>query len=312
MLMDKIVITGSSGFIGTSLSKYLNGQYELILIDKSPSKIELNHATYILEDIRNIKKEMIDGCIGIIHLASVSRVIWGEENPMDTWSINVEGTQHIINVAQELSKKPWIIYGSSREIYGEPRNFPVTENHIWAPINRYGYSKLAAEGLVNLYGLNNNIPILILRFSNVYGNTFDQMDRVIPKFLTRAINNLDLELQGSDNSFDFTHIDDTVEAIYLAINYIQKLNEYSNSNISFNICTGIETNLRELANIILEITNSSSNILETHKRSYDVTKFRGSWKLANSILSYEPKVLLREGILQLYNLIQSELFKVIL
>ncbi len=306
--MNKLCITGASGFIGTSLIKCLEANFSLVLIDIVPPKIQLNDKSkFIQMDVNNIETNHIEDCVGIIHLAAISRVIWGEERPLETWTVNVETTQHLLNIAQQMKNKPWIIYGSSREIYGEPNDLPVNEKNSWKPINRYGVSKLAAEGLIKLYGENNNVSTIILRFSNVYGNNFDQMDRVIPKFMKLAIQDDMLELQGSTNSFDFTHINDTINGLLLSIKYI---NTNRISSFCFNICTGVGTTLDELSKLILEITKSSSSIKETTRRSYDVNNYIGDFSLANEILQYEPKVELREGLIILYNLLVNEIQEV--
>ena len=314
VLMNKVVITGSSGLIGTSLFRELRNNYQLILIDNRYPKYDLNKCSqFILKDIRELTKDDLEGAIGIIHLAAVSRVIWGEERPLETWSVNVEGTQHLLNLALFVDTVKWIIYGSSREVYGEPTSFPVSDGHSLAPLNRYGVSKLAAEGLLNIFHKNTQIPALSLRFSNVYGSLFDQMDRVIPKFILQALNNEPLKIEGNQNTFDFTHINDTIKAIISAIKYLENGRITYDNKVKYNalnICTGRETKLLELGQLIIRLTNSSSSIQEVSPRSYDVKNFRGDWKIANNLLSYKPEIELEQGLKDYIELIRSQMIEV--
>jgi len=111
----------------------------------------------------------VDGqAVGVVHLAAVSRVIDGERDPARCWAVNVEGTRTVVEAAQSSPLRPWVIYASSREVYGQPSALPASEDCDRAPLNVYGRSKVAAEDLVTASGLAH----AIVRFSNVYGADF--------------------------------------------------------------------------------------------------------------------------------------------
>ena len=107
---------------------------------------------------------------GILHLAAISRVIDAEFNKNECTRVNVLGTKNILNQAPSLNCK-WFIFGSSREVYGEPNSFPVEEKGGVNPINYYGIEKVNGENLVEESCNKNNMAHSILRFSNVYGHS---------------------------------------------------------------------------------------------------------------------------------------------
>src|SRR4051812_1813057 len=111
----KILITGSAGLIGQTLSKQL--QQKGVQVVEFDTRLSLNTSGY--GDVRdlNLLNEAIKDCQGVIHLAAVSRVIWGEQNPQLCMDVNVQGTHNILKAAYQASPRPWVIFGSSREVY---------------------------------------------------------------------------------------------------------------------------------------------------------------------------------------------------
>ena len=138
----KVLVTGSEGLIGSELVKILRSKgYEIARLDIC-SVDRLSQG-----DVRDrlAVTRAIAGCIGVIHLAAVSRVLWGESDPELCWETNVRGTENILMAAAELNQKPWVIFSSSREVYGQPDCLPVVEDATLAPVNIYGRSKVAGE-----------------------------------------------------------------------------------------------------------------------------------------------------------------------
>src|SRR5207237_7735748 len=90
----------------------------------------------------------VEGCDGIVHLAAVSRVAWGEEDPPRCHRTNVDGTVNVIDAARGSARKPWLLFASSREVYGDAGLDPVREEAPMAPVNVYGRTKAEAENRV--------------------------------------------------------------------------------------------------------------------------------------------------------------------
>jgi len=287
----KILLTGSSGFIGSALKRLLeeNG-IEVVPFDIKNSP---------LEDIRDFSaiQSKVLGINGIIHLAAVSRVKIAHENPLECVNTNIGGMINVLESARLIrtdNNYPWVIFGSSREVYGESAILPVNESSSRKAINVYGASKLSGEELCKVYSENYGLKVRVLRFSNVYTGKNDHLDRVIPKFILQAINDEDLIINGTgEEIFDFTYIDDTIQGILGCVQEIERNNHLFDD---FNISTGIPISLKQLADTIIKKTQSKSIVEFTKPRSYDVNKFYADPSKAIKILEFLPKVTLDEGI----------------
>ncbi len=288
----RVVITGGAGLIGLGLTSLLKETAEIVVLDtRKPMQ---NGIEWVQGDIQEFDTHIHDlgDFDGIIHLAAVSRVIDAENDPLETWKVNVGGTLKILETIR--NKSPWIIYGSSREVYGEQTDFPVKETASRKPINVYGITKLTCERLVAEYIKSKKTKGAILRFSNVYGGANDHRTRVIPFFISQALKGEPLMLNGRSNTFDFTHLDDTVMGIIKTLEWIKKAKPGSCED--FNICTGKATTLERLADLVVEYTGSSSEIRDNTRREYDVNNFCGSWEKAENLLGYNPSIPIEKGL----------------
>lgn len=285
----KILITGSSGFIGSALKDFLEKQsIEVVLYDlKDTSQNDVKDFVKL--------KEKVKGVDGVVHLAAVSRVIVAYENPLECINTNVGGTVNVLEaVRQAQGKRPWVIFGSSREVFGESRPLPVTEETPCHPMNVYGIAKIAGEDLCKIFSKDYNLKTRVLRFSNVYTGKNDQLDRVIPKFIIQAAKNEDIIIHGTGQEiFDFTYINDTIQGIWGSIQEVEKSQQSYND---FLLSTGRPTSLQELAETIIKTLNSQSQIKYIEGRSYDVSKFYADPAKAKQILGYNPSIDLQEGL----------------
>jgi len=287
----KVLITGSSGFIGSALKRLLEEKgIEVIPFDIKDSP---------LDDVRDFSalQSKVLGIDGIVHLAAVSRVKIAHDNPLECINTNIGG---IINVLESVrlihsdNNFPWVIFGSSREVYGESAILPVNESSTRKAINVYGVSKLSGEELCKVYSNNYGLKVRVLRFSNVYTGKNDHLDRVIPKFILQAFNNEELIINGTgEEIFDFTYIDDTIQGIWSCV---QEIERDSHLFDDFNISTGVPISLKQLADTVIKKTRSKSTVEFTKPRSYDVNKFYASPSKAIKILGFLPKVTFDEGI----------------
>ncbi len=287
----KILLTGSSGFIGSALKRLLE--------EKGIEVIPFDIKDSTLDDVRDFPalQSKVLGINGIVHLAAVSRVKIAHENPLECVNTNIGGIINVLESARLIHADnifPWVIFGSSREVYGESAILPVNESSTRKAINVYGVSKLSGEELCKVYSDNYGVKVRVLRFSNVYTGKNDHLDRVIPKFILQAFNEEDLIINGTgEETFDFTYIDDTIQGIWGCIQEIEK-----NFHLfdDFNISTGIPISLKQLADTIISKTRSESKVEFTKPRSYDVNKFYANPSKAIKILKFLPKVTLDEGI----------------
>jgi len=282
--VTSILITGSSGLIGSHLSPLLERSgFQVVPFD-------LTGSDTILDKEKLSRK--LEGCGGIIHLAAVSRVVWGERDPVRCRLVNCKGTKNVIDAALVSKKKPWILYASSREVYGEPKTLPVKEDAFLNPLNVYACSKVQGEFLIN-QAKSQGLITSILRFSNVFGGIHDHGDRVIPAFCLGALSHKALKVEGSQNLFDFTYIEDVIRGILLAVLFLEQGKE---SLPPIHLTSGQGTTLMEAAEIILSKAQSFSKILISPPRHFDVSFFVGDPERAKNILGWGSTYTFEESI----------------
>jgi UDP-glucose 4-epimerase len=293
VLKNTILITGSKGLIGNALKKQLytlGFQVKGIDIAYPPSHLE--HGDF--QD-KELLKELASDCVGIVHLAGVSRVIAGEKNPSLCWNSNVEGTQKVLDTVKGLTSNPWFIYASSREVYGQPAELPVKEDAPLLPLNIYARSKAAAEELVLNYR-KQGLQTAIVRFSNVYGSTEDHPDRVIPAFCKAAAFGGTIRIEGGHHIFDFTYIDDVIAGI---IRVVDKLQSGCFDLPSLHLVSGQGTSLLQAAEMAKSVSKKPIKFLYAPSRTFDVGSFYGDPALSNRLLNWRAKIGIEEGITRL-------------
>ncbi|HVK70638.1 MAG TPA: NAD-dependent epimerase/dehydratase family protein [Polyangium sp.] len=292
-MVDRILITGSEGLVGRALSRVLARKgHDVACLDlRAPEGRGRG-------DVRNavdLGTAMHD-CDGVVHLAAVSRVVHAERDPDLCWSTNVTGMQLLLDVARASSRKPWVLFASSREVYGEPACLPVHEEAALAPVNVYGRSKVAGEEKT-LGARQAGLRTAVVRLSNVYGGTNDHSDRVVPAFVSGALSGRPLRVDGPDHTFDFTHLDDTVAGLVVMIEFLSQGAELP----PIHLVTGIPTTLMELARLAVEQAGRSASVVEAPPRTYDVCRFVGDPERAAALLGWAPRIGIREGLTRMMN-----------
>lgn len=282
----RILMTGSHGLVGTVMAGALAGRGDVVV----PFDVIADPA----DDIRDRDRlaRALEGCDGIVHLAAMSRVAWGESHPALTHDINVEGTRAVIDVAMSARPRPWLLFASSREIYGNPVERIIDETAPTAPVNHYGRSKAAGEDLVNAARVG-GMRTAMLRLSNVYGGRRDHPDRAVPALVARALAGEDLTITGADNYFDFVHVEDTVAGLIAAM---EQLESGESALPAMHLATGRDTSLGQLAELAIRATASGSRIIPVAARAFDVAGFCGRPDRARELLGWLPTVSIEEGV----------------
>lgn len=294
-----ILITGGAGFIGRTLQEKLckSGNKVVLLDKRKPFKADSNLVTYIQIDVCDqegvqsvFSKHKFDG---IVHLAAVSRVVEAQNNPEECKRTNIDGIYSLLNAIKITGQKPWLIFGSSREVYGEAKILPVKEDAPQKVVNIYGETKVKGESLFLEFSKKYNLNCAIIRFSNVYGNRYDLFGRVIPMFIRAIATEEIITIEGGAQLIDFTHIDDSVNGIFKIISYLNKNN---NIQEAFHLCPGVGWTLFQLIDIIETYTGKKAKIKTNLKRSYDVVKFIGDTSKINKLLGMKDFITLEQGI----------------
>jgi len=282
----KVLITGSEGLVGSALAPLLERQgYEVVRFDirRDPS-----------EDVRSVEalRKAMQGCTGVVHLAAVSRVIWGEQNPTLCWDTNVRGLNNALACAELAESSPWFVFASSREVYGQPDSLPVTEDAPYRPCNFYGYAKIEGERMVE-QARQDGFRACTVRLSNVFGSRHDHADRVVPAFARGAARGEELRIDGADHTFDFTYVYDVADGLARLVKF---LSGGGAAPPPIHFVTGEPTTLLQLAELSIELAGSASKIRHAPPRSYDVAHFYGSPARASELLGWRPQTPLRVGL----------------
>ena len=293
-----VLVTGSEGLVGRALRTSLEAcGWETVGLDLRGPGSERGD----VRDPRRVREALV-GCRGVVHLAAVSRVIWAEHAPVSCRETNIGGVRHVLEAALEATPRPWVLFASSREVYGRSRRLPVAESAPLSPVNVYGRSKVAGERLVDGARIN-GLRTATVRLSNVYGSTSDHVDRVVPAFARAAAEGSAIRIDGAGCTFDFTHIDDAVRGLVAVIDQL----EGSKTLPPVHLLTGTPTTLRELATLAVSLGRNAVPIRAAPPRAFDVAHFHGDPSRAREVLGWEPRIPLREGLARLVRDFRAEM-----
>ncbi len=296
MNTGRILITGSEGLVGTALRAALaTAGWTIAGLDLRGSRGEAG-------DVRDRERvrAAAAGCDGIVHLAAVSRVVWGERDPQTCWETNVNGLRNVIEAAERAAQQPWLLFSSSREVYGQPDRLPVAEDAPLRPVNIYGRSKAEGERLAQA-ARSRGLRAAVVRLSNVYGSPRDHADRVVPAFARAAAQAGVLHVEGAGHTFDFTHLDDAIRGIVAFIGVLA-----NEPPPPIHLLTGRPYTLGQLAALAVEIAGTEALIREETPRSFDVSHFHGDPARARKLLGWAPRVDIRQGLERLIGDFRAE------
>jgi len=257
----KILVTGGAGFVGSNLVDKLveSGAIVTVLDDLftgDKKNIMAIHDIQFVEGsvtdydtvVRLIKEVDL-----IFHLA-VRNIIVSTVSPLLDFQVNTQGTFNVLLAAKKCGIER-IVYTSSASVYGNSRYLPINEDDHLSTLNPYAASKLAGENYCFAFYESYNVPVVVLRYSNVYGinqSPNNPYCGVVSKFFDRLINDEAPQIHGDgEQTRDFTFVDDVIEATILAAQNPKAEGEV------FNVGTGKETSINELVNLMAKLTNNS-------------------------------------------------------
>ncbi len=203
----------------------------------------------------------------------------------------------------DYARPPWLVFASSREVYGHPESLPAIEEAPLLPVDVYGRSKVEGERIVEV-ARRNGLRVAIVRLSNIYGSTCDYMDRVVPAFAHAAVLETALRVDGHEYTFDFTHIDDNAAGIVALIDLLA-VGEPAPPPI--HLPTAHPTSLRQLAEFAVGLADTRFAIEEARPRSFDVSHFYGNLAHTREVLDWTPRTAIDEGLGRLIEDSRTEL-----
>ena len=314
MVTMNIVITGGSGFVGSYLcEKLINDGHKIIVIDNllTGSTENINNLlnnenfSFIEHDVQD-HIEIEDKVDYVLHFASAASPKAYTEHPVNTLKAGSVGTINTLGLAKKHSAE--YLLASTSEVYGDPLISPQNEEY-WGNVNpngersMYDEAKRFAEAAVATYSRSYGLKTKIVRIFNTYGPRMQLNDgRVVTNFIVQALRNENITIYGDGTQTrSFSYVEDTVAGIISLMNST----EYD----VFNIGNPNEMTVGKLAEKIIELTDSTSEIKylelpndDPKQRKPDITK-------AKTKLNWEPKVNLDEGLSKTIKWVEEQLSK---
>ncbi|MDA8626250.1 SDR family oxidoreductase [Flavobacteriaceae bacterium] len=305
MKKKTILVTGGAGFIGSHLCKrLLNENHKVICLDnlftgtlKNIVELEKNNNfEFVNHDIT--KPYYRDNIDEIYNLACPASPIHYQSNPIKTVKTCTIGVINMLGLAKKNNAK--ILQASTSEVYGDPETHPQKEDYN-GNVNTLGYrscydeGKRCAETLFMDYKREHNLNIRIVRIFNTYGPNMTKNDgRVVSNFILQALKGEDITVYGDGSQTrSFQFIDDLVEGLLKMMN--------SDSVGPINLGNPIELSMKDLATMVIRLTNSSSNIIYKDLPEDDPKRRRPDISLAKSILDWSPIIDLETGLQKTIN-----------
>jgi len=308
----RVLLTGAAGFLGSHLAeRFLDDGHEVIGLDNfvtgSRANVEIlkGHSRFEIVE-HDISKPYFPNLDldGVLHFASPASPVDYLELPIQTLKVGSLGTHHALGIA--LAKGARFLLASTSEVYGDPLVHPQPETY-WGNVNPVGFrgvydeAKRFAEAMTMAYHRYHGVDTRIVRIFNTYGPRMRPADgRVVSNFVVQALRGDPLTIYGDGSQTrSFCYVDDEVDGIYRLF--------FSERTEPTNIGNPNEFTIRELADIVLEETASTSAIESLALPADDPKVRRPDISSARTVLGWEPQVQLRDGIRRTLPYFRSQL-----
>ncbi len=288
------MVTGGAGFIGKTLSNYLvKHKFRVLVLDDLSSGNTKNLAKEVIfckinildrSKVENIFKKFKPDIV--FHLAAKSSRNSKDIKVLD----NIQGTLNIISSCLENPPRKFV-FTSSASVYGEASKLPITETSEIKPINNYGMSKAACEGLIETMLGNTNISHAILRLSNVYGpgQRSDNEGGVVSIFCKRIKAGKKLNIYGGGKQTrDFVYVDDVVDALYKSM--------LSSKSFTANVSTSEETSIKRLSDLVRSVSHKEIDVVYKPYLTSEIKRSTLDNLKIKELINWEPSTSFSEGI----------------
>jgi UDP-glucuronate decarboxylase len=303
MMKKKILVTGGAGFLGSHLcERLLNDGHEVACLDnyftgQKQNVVHLLKNPYFELIRHDVTMPFFIEVDEIYNLACPASPIHYQYNPIKTIKTSVMGAINMLGLAKRIKAK--ILQSSTSEVYGDPQVHPQTESY-WGHVNPigerscYDEGKRAAETLFVNYHKQNNVRIKIIRIFNTYGPRMHPNDgRVVSNFIVQALKGQNISIYGDGSQTrSFCYVDDLIEGM---VRMMDSPEEFTGP---VNIGNPGEFTILQLAQKIIELTNSSSKIIYQPLPSDDPMQRKPDITLARKELGWEPHIQLEEGLIK--------------
>jgi UDP-glucuronate decarboxylase len=297
----RILVTGGAGFLGSHLiDRLIAAGHEVLCVDNLFTGAKRNIAHLLTHPRFEFMRH--DVCFplfvevdAIYNLACPASPIHYQHDPVQTTKVSVNGAINMLGLAKRL-RCP-ILQASTSEVYGDPTQHPQTESY-WGNVNPIGIrscydeGKRCAETLFFDYHRQHKLDIKVMRIFNTYGPRMHPADgRVVSNFIMQALRGEDITIFGDGSQTrSFCYVDDLIEGM------IRLMESREGFTGPVNIGNPVEFTIRELAEIVIEMTGAGSKLVQLPLPSDDPTQRKPDISLARSELDWEPQVKLRDGL----------------
>ena len=284
----RILVTGSSGFVGKNLVEELKRQDAdvLTLTDHDGRRIDIRDQQRVEAIINEIKNIDI-----VYHLAAITSVPFSFENPRETYDVNVLGTLNILELCRSCNADK-IVFASSY-VYGQPQYLPIDEKHPLQPTNPYARSKILGEELCRAYNTDFGVKCIILRPFNIYG-VGQNKNFLIPSIIDQ-LRYGKIELKDPEPKRDFIYISDVIDA------YV-KAGEFKGDFEVFNIGYGKSYSVKEIVDKIIYLYGKDVKVKYSgERRKNEIMDTIANTKKAKEKLGWKPRVEIDKGLGNLLN-----------
>jgi UDP-glucose 4-epimerase len=295
---SRIVVTGGAGFIGVSVVDALVGRGDDVVVLDSGVAAGLGHVQR--SDVRLVEADVRDGdavaaaltgAAAVVHLAAHTVHAESIADPTLNFEVNVRGTLNVLEAARGRGIRRVVLASSNAVVAGHGP--PTNEDQPPNPVSPYGASKAAAEAYLRAYTHAYGIDGVALRFANAYGPRSAHKPSVISSFIRAYLGGGPLRIHGSgDQTRDFVYVDDVRDAIVACLDAPAS----TISGATFQVGTGRETSLNELAELLFDV--GSGPVAVEHRAALhgDVPRNVSDATRLNGALGFRPRVDLREGL----------------
>lgn len=287
----KVVVTGANGFVGLhSVRELLNAGYNVVALDISDSKLKAEfqgnkRCTIAAMDIldKDLARFIKQGD-KVLHLAAIPRFDVASQDPQKAVRINVEGTLNVIQTCIE-KKAERLVYSSTGSVYSRNVPVPIREDAAREPDSVYGLTKKQAEDWI--FYFSDRLPYVILRYGYIFGKGKDW--GAIGAFLKLLREGKRPVVFGGKQTNDFIYIKDVVQANRLAI-------ETEHTRQAYNIGTGRATSIKDVCELCIKAIKSNLTMEIKPAREFDFPVFVYDISKAQTLLKFDPRWNLFEGI----------------
>ena len=311
--MNKVLVTGGAGFLGSHLcDRLIQDGHDVLCVDNffTGSKTNIAHLmgkTHFELMRHDVTFPLYVEVNQIFNLACPASPVFYQQDPVQTTKTSVHGAINMLGLAKRVRAK--ILQASTSEVYGDPEVHPQPEAY-WGRVNPIGIrscydeGKRCAETLFFDYWRQHQLQIKVVRIFNTYGPRMQPNDgRVVSNFIMQALRNEDITIYGSgEQTRSFCYVTDLIEAM------VRTMNTGPDFTGPVNIGNPVEFTMIELAELVLRITGSKSKLIFKELPQDDPKQRKPDIQVATNKLDWAPKVSLNDGLLETVNFFQKNYF----